>query len=877
MAKRQDQAGRTHHRPPPSAHEAPPDRERLLTLAASPAVTVVEAPSGYGKTVLARSWLRAAPAGARTLWVSLSAVARDPAVFLEQLAKALRGACVDRIGGSLDDEAGLAGWFARITDELAEAADPIRLVLDDAHTLAGSASCPYLQRLLLGASPRLQMMVTLQPADADVGLGVMATQQDVRWLTASHLALTAEEIAACAQARGQQLSPAQREGLHNATQGWPALVQLALAVPLERQFVMPDTVAGLGPVRDYIYARFLSHLGPGEHRLMQQLACLGTAPLQLLSTLPGQDLRRDLGRLLALGIVQPVEPATAPTVRLHPLVQDTALRVLDITIGERERLLLTAAHWYWAQDLGPTAVSAALDAGAPHLSLARSWLCTLGDRLMAQQGPHQLLIDLITRWEHLANEVDPTLSLHAVWALVFQRRFAPAEDRLRALPDDAHRPVGEVALLRGCIAALRDDYDTGGRMAHAWLAQAGPGPSFQHGAAWTVYAFHLRCNSDIEGAQRALREAHAAFAGVQSGYGTVWAYIIGALTELRAGRYRDALAEVEHGLTLCADSPGFDGQRAMLHAVAAFVRYERNELAVADAALELAMPLLPRQGIVDTIALGFTAAARLRAARGDLGPALDLLTEGERSGVERDFRKLSVSLCAERALILARSGAGSQARQLAERATAPAGDPLMTSLLRDRQGRLQARLALSEGEAAHALNILTPMLAHARDSTQRYKQCELLTLTALAEDALGHETAAWSALDEALSLAGSEGYIRVFIDEGAELLSLLERWHRARQGAPDLRIELAWAETVLRATDAPTRPSATADAPFEALNRRERQMLGLLEQGLSNAQIAARCFLVEGTVKWHLHNLYTKFGVRSRTAALRAAREHGLL
>ena len=301
MAKRQDQAGRTHHRPPPSAHEAPPDRERLLTLAASPAVTVVEAPSGYGKTVLARSWLRAAPAGARTLWVSLSAVARDPAVFLEQLAKALRGACVDRIGGSLDDEAGLAGWFARITDELAEAADPIRLVLDDAHTLAGSASCPYLQRLLLGASPRLQMMVTLQPADADVGLGVMATQQDVRWLTASHLALTAEEIAACAQARGQQLSPAQREGLHDATQGWPALVQLALAVPLERQFVMPDTVAGLGPVRDYIYARFLSHLGPGEHRLMQQLACLGTAPLQLLSTLPGQDLRRDLGRLLALG------------------------------------------------------------------------------------------------------------------------------------------------------------------------------------------------------------------------------------------------------------------------------------------------------------------------------------------------------------------------------------------------------------------------------------------------------------------------------------------------------------------------------------------------------------------------------------------------
>ena len=47
--------------------------------------------------------------------------------------------------------------------------------------------------------------------------------------------------------------------------------------------------------------------------------------------------------------------------------------------------------------------------------------------------------------------------------------------------------------------------------------------------------------------------------------------------------------------------------------------------------------------------------------------------------------------------------------------------------------------------------------------------------------------------------------------------------------------------------------------------------------GRSNAEIAARCFLVEGTIKWNLHNLYGKLGVRSRTAALRAARAHGIL
>ncbi|MGH8516699.1 MAG: helix-turn-helix domain-containing protein, partial [Panacagrimonas sp.] len=55
-------------------------------------------------------------------------------------------------------------------------------------------------------------------------------------------------------------------------------------------------------------------------------------------------------------------------------------------------------------------------------------------------------------------------------------------------------------------------------------------------------------------------------------------------------------------------------------------------------------------------------------------------------------------------------------------------------------------------------------------------------------------------------------------------------------------------------------------------NRRERQILALLDEGLSNARIAARCFLTEGTVKWYLHSLFVKFDVGNRTALLHAIR-----
>jgi LuxR family maltose regulon positive regulatory protein len=58
---------------------------------------------------------------------------------------------------------------------------------------------------------------------------------------------------------------------------------------------------------------------------------------------------------------------------------------------------------------------------------------------------------------------------------------------------------------------------------------------------------------------------------------------------------------------------------------------------------------------------------------------------------------------------------------------------------------------------------------------------------------------------------------------------------------------------------------------------REIQLLVLLDQGLNNEQVADRLSLSVPTVKWHLHNVYVKLGVRSRSAALARARALNLI
>lgn len=61
------------------------------------------------------------------------------------------------------------------------------------------------------------------------------------------------------------------------------------------------------------------------------------------------------------------------------------------------------------------------------------------------------------------------------------------------------------------------------------------------------------------------------------------------------------------------------------------------------------------------------------------------------------------------------------------------------------------------------------------------------------------------------------------------------------------------------------------------LSAREVDVLRLVAEGLANKEIAKRLFISEGTVKTHLVHAFGKLGADSRTAAVAAARRHGLL
>ena len=108
-------------------------------------------------------------------------------------------------------------------------------------------------------------------------------------------------------------------------------------------------------------------------------------------------------------------------------------------------------------------------------------------------------------------------------------------------------------------------------------------------------------------------------------------------------------------------------------------------------------------------------------------------------------------------------------------------------------------------------------------------------------------------------------------------------WQSSCESGKDLAsaIRQAFSHSVYLAGWRPTAPqpvSKKAEAlESPGLTRRELEILRLVAEGHSNAQLARMLWVTEQTVKFHLSNVYRKLDVANRTEASRWAQVNGLL
>jgi len=301
--------------------------------------------------------------------------------------------------------------------------------------------------------------------------------------------------------------------------------------------------------------------------------------------------------------------------------------------------------------------------------------------------------------------------------------------------------------------------------------------------------------------------------------------------------------------------------------------YEWNDLAAAERHLEQGLDLAQQWGQLDTMVSSHIALARLRQAQGEFDVGRNLLQKAAQMMRRHTATPTVDSALAARQmrLELAAGNPAAAARRAQERGLR-ADDELI--YIREAEYIELARLLMVQDKSDEAQDLLA-RLHHAAEASGRMKQViETLILQALTLQAQDDIPQAMIALENALSLAEAEGYIRTFVDEGKPMAELLGRM---KDEGGRLKGYISDLLAAFKEKD-DFHPSSLILHPLvEPLSEREIELLSLIADGLSNREIARKLIIAVGTVKAHTASIYGKLDVHSRTQAVARARELGLL
>jgi LuxR family maltose regulon positive regulatory protein len=856
-------------------------------------LTVVSAPSGFGKTTIGAGWARDLKSKSTLVsWLSLDKDDNDPSRFFNYLAFSINHSLSEHstepasrhnaVQPTLKGEE----LITSLINDIAEDGNEFFLFLDDFQAITEGSIKQSVQFLIRNAPPNFHLILMSHPYGvADLPKNKPGTELH---LNASDLRFTVEETKELFDVYSKHDDQASLA--HSMTGGWVAALRILAASSVTSTSNFTDGKAYL-LTEDYLGSLLnvvLSGLTPSEVSLIETTCITGRMSGPLFTALSGIAQPRS--------IIHAVENTHSLISRVsedgywfscHDLIREAIIDRLSASnpaliadIGNR------ASHWYAEQGYWSEAVTQALAVGNQELALQTIEFCS---RKLLYKGDVLTLIG----WENrlklssLPSTSVKTLTALAL-ALIMAADYGESESLTklldlidtrmrRELPPEAVEIVHwHLHGIRSILACRSDELDLALKLSVECLERPVIFPSLTQSVRCVAGYAYLQARQWDEfykvmtEGTRPVDDDFTFLSGLYRQILLGLASII-QLNFTRSLRYLEQANEQARKALGPTSLPG-----ALLTGLMGFIYSERLELDKADNLLGGTLELIGQSGYIDCICHAYTAAARVAILRRENEYALSLLekweeyvlhSHGIRSQVICGYEKMCFFLN-EKSYVRAKACL-THIRQLHESATS--SHKLVSAEVKSYVGLAHGQYALAVGNLSEAKSHLEATYKDAVANADSYMIVLSAIAMALAEFKSGDNESACKYVAEALTLAQAADLKASLLCQPGDIWPLLDMYkkHTVRDSAS-------------------IRHDNYIDALKEARNRnfnsisvslspREESVLRLIAQDKSNKEISIALKITPETVKTHLKSIFIKLNVTKRNAAVRRANAINLL
>lgn len=890
-------------------------------------LTLISAPSGFGKTTLLSEWI---PSCKRlAAWLSLDEGDNDLPRFLVYMVAGLQTIATN-IGEevlSVLQNSQLPPTEIILTsllNEIAAIPSDFIFVLDDYHVIDSHAVDSALTFLIDHMPQRMHLVITTRE-DPDLPISRLRARGQLTELRAADLRFTPAEAAEFLnRVMSLDLSAEDISILDTRTEGWIAGLQLA-ALSMKDQQDIPgfiQTFAGDHRyIVDYLVEEVLKCQPEPIRSFLIQIAILGRMNGPLCDAVTGHPGGRARLETLQRGnyFIVPLDDRQY-WYRYHHLFADVLLMHLMAEQPDHVAILhRRASEWFEQQGYFSDAIHHALAADDfaraadmiervfPAMSRSRQEVTLLG---WLKALPETLVRDrpvLCNLYGGALLQIGEIQGVDA-WLLAAERWLNLTHDVYQqpdVLPssmvignqEEFRRLPGAVAMHRAGQALMLGRVDEAIRHARRVLELATEDDFLRRGGAAGLLGLSFWALGDLDAARQVYPESilnlqRAGNLADATGCALALADIV-----ITQGRLHQAMGIYEQALRFASErgEPNIRGTADMLVGMSELY-YEHNDLLATAQCLAKAKEQGERTGLPQNRYRWRVAMAHIRQAKGDLNGALELLNEAERL-FTTDFSPNVRPIAAMRARLYADQGRLEEALDWMREQKLTLADDL--SYLREFEHITLVRILLSryrrdrERSVIQEAPLLLSRLLKAAETGGRVKSViEIRILQALFQHEQGDTHAAFTPLQQALALAEPEGFVRMFVDEGLPMEQLLREasLHKVHPDYTRKLLAAFGAGHQQRGGDAPADPIASVlSAPatgeahpgktalVEPLSQRELEVLRLFRTELSGPEIARELMVALSTVRTHTKSIYSKLNVNSRRAAVRRAIELELI